>query len=77
MSNSGSGRAQYSSGVNFGHGDLSDYPCPECGYDGPHSILNRREQSPVVECGDTACGAEFTADPGNGDPVPVQRDGEP
>lgn len=46
-------------------GDVTDYACPECGYDGPHPVLNTGEWPPLVECGDTACAAEFTADPGD------------
>lgn len=70
MSNSGSGSAQHDSGVNYGmdkpRRDVPEYACPECGYDGPHAVLNT-EWPPVVECGDTKCAAEFTADPGEGE----------
>jgi hypothetical protein len=36
---------------------LIDYPCPECGYDGPHHLFAWNE----AECGD--CHVEFTFNP--------------
>lgn len=39
-----------------------DYPCPECGYDGPHVVVSRNPL--VVECGDSECGVEFEIENG-------------
>jgi len=36
------------------HADLSDYPCPECGYEGPHPYWPEDQDA---ECGD--CEVEF------------------
>jgi hypothetical protein len=35
---------------------VSDYPCPKCGYDGPHTAVDEGDVW-VVECG--SCYAEF------------------
>ncbi len=46
-----------------------DYPCPECGFDGPHPVLEScmrpGDESPtyLVECGDSACAVEFELGP--------------
>ncbi len=42
--------------------DVHDYPCPSCGYDGPHPVL-ADGVGIIVECGDTACALEFSIDP--------------
>lgn len=39
-----------------------NYPCPECGYEGPHYILATQRcpgGKSIVECGDSECGIEF------------------
>lgn len=40
---------------------IDDYPCPKCGYEGPHAVLGPDEAGQLVECGDTRCAAEFVA----------------
>jgi hypothetical protein len=45
---------------------VTDYACPDCGYDGPHKVWERDGELLTVECGDTACAVEFA--------VPVNRD---
>jgi len=39
-----------------------EYPCPECGYEGPHSYLGQDEDSgpDIYECGDPECYLEFS-----------------
>jgi hypothetical protein len=38
-----------------------DYPCPDCGYEGPHALFPSSDpREPVTaECGDGDCGIEF------------------
>lgn len=38
---------------------LENYGCPECGYDGPHFVMDETENTLIVECGSTDCAAEF------------------
>jgi hypothetical protein len=40
------------------NGILNDYACPECGYDGPHVLLDQV----LAECGNGECAAEFYID---------------
>jgi phage-related protein len=49
---------------------MTDYPCPECGYEGPHALLfggADPTDADVYECGDSACACEFD--------VPTDREG--
>ena len=39
---------------------MNDYPCPECGYDGPHALVTTEGGVLVVECGNSACAVEFS-----------------
>lgn len=39
--------------------ETADYPCPECGFDGPHT---RFPASRIYECGNAECYAEFLAE---------------
>lgn len=39
---------------------VTDYPCPECGYEGPHHVyFDEGVNQYVAECGDILCGIEF------------------
>ena len=42
---------------------MTDYGCPECGYDGPHAVLNLDEGVTIAECGNPECYAEFEIPP--------------
>ncbi len=37
---------------------MKDYPCDECGYDGPHHLIASGGDVLMVECGQ--CAAEFS-----------------
>jgi transcription elongation factor Elf1 len=42
---------------------MTDYPCPECGYDGPHTLQETRTDGiKVIECGSCYCEFEVPAD---------------
>ena len=36
-----------------------EFPCPICGYDGPHSLVESYPDREVLTCGDWDCGTEF------------------
>lgn len=40
--------------------DITDYGCPECGYDGPHTVMDVEDDVVTAECG--SCYAEFDVD---------------
>lgn len=44
---------------------MNDYPCPECGFDGPHTLVDTFTRSgreiETYECG--RCVVEFEVDP--------------
>jgi len=46
-------------------GMLLDYGCPECGYDGPHTLIlvEAPGEPDRAECGDSECAAEFEVRP--------------
>lgn len=33
-----------------------DYPCPTCGGDGPHTVIETGDEAVVVECNTDYCG---------------------
>lgn len=41
--------------------NLTDYACPECGYDGPHLLFppESPDEPTMAECGDGECGVEW------------------
>jgi hypothetical protein len=41
--------------------DLLDYPCPECGHDGPHPVTEGDTRCGTAECGDCVIEFEFTS----------------
>lgn len=36
-----------------------EYPCDECGDDGPHMFLEIVDGKRIYECANTECGVEF------------------
>lgn len=43
-----------------------EYPCPECGHDGPHPVVDKKPDGSVIEC--VGCYSEV-------DIPPVTKDG--
>jgi len=39
---------------------MTDYPCPECGYEGPHTIQETGGGIVIVECGGCYCEFEVS-----------------
>lgn len=60
---------------------LIDEACPECGFDGPHSLFPAEtpDEPTMAECGDSECGAEWRhAEPVQpASPTPAPAEPEP
>jgi uncharacterized Zn finger protein len=39
---------------------MGDYPCDDCGYEGPHTVIEEGAERTVLECG--GCYREFTVE---------------
>ncbi len=41
--------------------EATGYPCPDCGFEGPHHVylVGELTEPTAVECGDTDCATEF------------------